>query len=109
MNKKLKANVLSDDQLDNVAGGNVVDRTIMGLWVDRYYGQNGTHGKVLDTSKCEPASILESFCDKVGLEHRKSETGLDTVKINGEFRDVTWMISNKQETLAFLDAKLGIK
>ena len=112
MNDKLKEKVLSNEQLADVAGGGFIDRTIMGIWVDHYYGSNGTHGNVVDISKRDSESFaraFESLCDKAGLEYKKNETGVDMVKINGEFRDFTWLNANKQETLAFLDAKLGIK
>ncbi len=67
---------------------------------------------MVDTSKRNPKTFtqaLEAFCNKAGLEYKKNESGVDMLKINGEFRDFRWLNANEQEALTFLDAKLGIK
>lgn len=108
--KKFADEILSDEELDNVAGGNIGDRTMACLWIQHYYGQDGgTHGQLIDTSSNDPDAIMNSFCAKAGIEHIANEVGSDLYKINGEWRDVNWLIENKQEALNFFDKSFGIK
>lgn len=108
--ERFKEELLSDEELDNVAGGNIGDRTIASMWIAHYYGTtDGTHGKLIDTSGDDVNAIMANFCAKAGIEHKANEEGLDQFKINGQWRDATWMVGNKQETLDFFDKQLGIK
>ena len=103
------AELVKDEALDEVAGGHVGDRMLTSLWVMHYYGkEDGTHGKIIDTSSYDPAAIVAAFCAKAGVDYRMNFEELDQFKINGEWRDANWMIANKEETLAFFDKKLGI-
>lgn len=105
----LKDELLDEEQLDGVAGGNIFDRSIAMLWVDRYYGTNGTHGQVIDTSKVNANEIMANFCAKAGIDYQMNDKGLDQFKIDGEWRDVAWLASNKQYALDYFDQKLGLK
>ena len=107
--EKFKSELLDDEQLDEVAGGNIGDRSIAMLWIERYYGSDGTHGKVIDTSSNDPNAIVANFCAKAGIDYQMNVEGLDQFKINGQWRDAVWMAENKQEALDFFDKKLGIK
>lgn len=102
--------LLTDEQLDDVTGGNAIDRAFATAWIVRYYGSNGTHGQIVDTSNVSDTSAtVKNFCDKAGVEWKADEKGLDQFKINGEWRDAVWMACNKETTLAFFDKQLGIK
>lgn len=102
--------ILSDEELDGVAGGNSIDRGIATLWVKRYYGSNGTHGQIVDTSGgFTPNSTMANFCAKAGIDYQMNEEGLDQFKIDGEWRDAVWLASNKDFALDYFDKKLGIK
>lgn len=105
---KLQDKNLTEDELDEVAGGAEVDRFIAYLWVDRYYGNNGTHGQIIDTSGKDFNEIMSNFCAKAGIDYQMNTEGLDQYKINGEWRDAAWLAANKKEALAFFDQKLGI-
>ena len=107
-NEILKDEILTDAQLDDVAGGNLLDRSIAMLWVNRYYGANGTHGQIIDTSSNDANAIMSNFCAKAGIDYQMNVDGLDKFKINGQWRDAVWLAQNKQEALAFFDRQLGI-
>ena len=75
-----------------------------------YYDVNcGVHGSVIDYSKTDFLKVMQTLCDKAGIEYKPDEKGLDQYKINGQWRDGTWMIKNQQETIDFFDKKLGLK
>lgn len=108
--EKFGNEILDDEDLDEVSGGNIGDRTIASLWVQHYYGQNGgTHGKLIDTSSGNANEIMANFCAKAGIEFKPSESGFDQFKIDGEWRDALWLANNKQAALDYFDKKLGIK
>ncbi|MBE8953336.1 MAG: hypothetical protein SR1Q7_09365 [Quinella sp. 1Q7] len=107
-NEILKDEILDDSQLDDVAGGNLLDRSIAMMWVQRYYGTDGTHGKIIDTSSGDANAIMSNFCAKAGIDYQMNVNGLDQFKINGQWRDAAWIALNKQEALDFFDKQLGI-
>ena len=108
--EQFKDEILDDSELDNVAGGNIVDRSIASLWISHYYGQNGgTHAQLIDTSSGDANAIMSSFCAKTGIEYQANEEGLDQFKIDGQWRDAIWLAENKQYALDYFDKKLGIK
>ena len=103
------AELVRDETLDEVVGGHAGDRLLATFWVMHYYGkEDGTHGKIIDTSNCAESEFIAAFCAKAGVDYRMNFEELDQFKINGEWRDANWMIANKEETLAFFDKKLGI-
>ena len=92
---------LDMDQLDEVAGGAIGDRTIAALW-----------GQVVDTSNLNGDSVnsfMANFCAKAGVDYKMNEEGMDQFKIDGEWRDAMWLAKNKQYALDYFDKKLGIK
>ncbi len=101
--------ILTDEQLDEVAGGNIGDRSIASLWVNHYYGTNGKRGQILDTSGGDVNSIMSNFCAKAGIDYQMNAEGLDQFKIDGQWRDVSWLMQNKEYALNYFDQKLGIK
>ena len=107
---KFEKNILADDQLEDVSGGNIVDRTIASMWVSRYYSSNGgKRGQFIDTSSNDPNIIMDAFCARAGIECKKNSDGLDQYKIDGQWRDAIWLAQNKESALSFFDKKLGIK
>ena len=107
--EKIIGQALSDDELDNVAGGNDNDRTLANIWIKHYYGMSdGKRSKLIDDSG-DMNSTVTNFCTKAGIEYQRDEVGLDKFKINGEWRDIIWMAQNKETTLAFFDKQLGIQ
>lgn len=107
--ENLKGKKLTENELDEVAGGAEGDRIIASLWVKHYYdADGGTHGNIIDTSGKNPNEIMAAFCAKAGIDYQMNSEGLDQYKINGEWRDAVWLASNKKEALAFFDSKLGI-
>ena len=108
--------MLTDEQLDEVAGGYPAERFFMVGIISEYYGSEGKHGKIVDTSNIKFSSdyltgVVSKFCSKAGVDYRQNSDGYDEFKINGEWRNVWWMIepANRAETLAFFDKKLGLK
>ncbi len=108
--EKFKDELLNDAELDEVAGGNIFDRSIAMMWVERYYGQNdGTHGQIIDTSSGDANAIMANFCAKAGIDYQMNTEGLDQFKIDGQWRDAAWLALNKDYALDYFDKKLGLK
>ena len=87
---------------------------MMGI-ISEYYGSEGKHGKIVDTSNIKFSSdyftgVVSKFCSKAGVDYRQNSDGYDEFKINGEWRNVWWMIepANKAEAVDFFDKKLGL-
>lgn len=99
--------------LDEVSGGAIGDRMIATMWVARYYGSSGTHGQVIDTSNISNEgsvnSVMANFCAKAGIDYQMNETGKDLFKIDGEWRDMKWILKNNRSVLDYFDKKLGLK
>ncbi|MBR1646422.1 MAG: hypothetical protein IJ685_06560, partial [Selenomonadaceae bacterium] len=76
-NENLKNEILTNEQLDKVAGGHGGDRTLMAGWIAVYYGSNGERGKIIDTSDFNSPAIVSKFCSKVGIDYRQNSDGYD--------------------------------
>ena len=112
-NKIFKDEMLSAEQLENVAGGTVTDRALTMLWLKAIYDiKEGKNGKVVDFtfgSNFDVDSVMKRFCARGNIEYQMNENVDAQYKINGQWRDISWMLDNRQETFDFFDRKFGIK
>ena len=103
---KFADEMLTDEELDGVAGGRDFDRGLVAAVINTYYSEYGGSSHDINT-------IVENFCTKAGIEWQKNENGYDKFKIDGEWRDSNWIVSrafsNDQELFDYFDKKLGLK
>ena len=52
---------------------------------------------------------MTNFCAKAGIDYQMNETGKDLFKIDGEWRDMKWILKNNRSVLDYFDKKLGLK
>ena len=103
--------MLSDEQLDNVAGGRLADRSALSRLIVSTYGKDsGSRAKVFDTSGDEDTLVARFFA-QAGIDYRQNAEDFDQFKMNGEWVDTVWIKYSKERTkiLEFFDSKLGIK
>ena len=94
--------MLSMEELDQVAGGNAIDRAMIvsslekkGLKPYLVYGKDNE-----DT--------LKKTCRKYGIEYKANTFSFDEFKINGTWRSSIWLKDHQDETVAFIKKKIGI-
>ena len=102
--KKINAELelLSDEQLEEVAGGNSYDR---GLLIDEL--KKNKLEKYLEPGK-NNEEILVNTCKKYQIGYKPSSILLDKFEINGKWRDTKWIRDNQAEAIAFIKKKIGV-
>ena len=104
MTKEIFMNeMMSDEQLDEVAGGNAIDRS----FVINTLKEKGLSSYLASGSS--NAEILEKTGKKYGIEYRANTFDFDEIKINGTWRSTYWVRDHQDESIAFIKRKIGIQ
>ena len=91
---------LSDEELEQVVGGNKIDRGMIIAAIEA----NGLKQYLVYGSNDE--ETLKKTCQKYGIEYEANILSCDEFKINGTWRDSTWIRDNQEETIAFIKSKI---